>query len=646
MGGKGRILVKVLIYCVIHSMNPLSNKQDEPNALDSLEKKLNNPRITPEPVARHTHSQPSGVTSIPNAWTEDRIVSHIAGKEKKFSFGILVLLVSFIALFVALSFTAWRVMSSRNVVSSGKISVTIDSPPSIEGGESVPFVVTLQNLNEASLEEATLSLQYKQGTGSQNEEEKVVDKREMGSINSKEYRREDFSVMVYGSEGEARDFTVILSYKVTGSNAVFSKTVLSSVIIKTPPLSVDIEGPSVVSLGQDSTYKVIIKNTTSTTSRRSLLIMTMPTTFTITSSSPPKNERATSWIIEELAPGETKEITIVGNISGMEGEVATMKGVIGSLGGSVSDVDVVYASYVYDITLRQAPLTLSFALDTERGRGDTLQYGDRATLSIFYSNKSSQSIRDASLLLSLSGDAADLSGVLVENDKGYYDSIRRTVEWNKSTLSNLSVIAPGAEGVVRVVIPIVSRGNNTPSLIASVIGTASNQITDDVTIRINKTWNVQGTASVRAETHYKNTSLPNTGPIPPEPNRETTYTTRLFVSAQNALSSATVSFTLPVYVSWQNVASDPSHISYNSRTRTVTWSIGAIEAGKSVVSDIKLSVKPSQSQVNQVPQITSSIVFDAQEEISRARIKTTLSPLTTTISGEGYSNESFRVMAK
>ncbi len=217
-------------------MNTQSNRQDEPNALDSLEKKLNNPRTVPGPVSRHAHGQSLEVTAIPNSWTDDRIVSHAAGKEKKFSFGTLVLLVSLIALFIALSFTAWRVMSSRNVVSSDKISVTIDTPPSIEGGESVPFIVTLQNLNEASLEDATLSLQYKQGTGSQNEEEKVVDKREIGSINSKEYRREDFSVMVYGSEGESRDFTVVLSYKVTGSNAVFSKTILSSVIIKTPPL--------------------------------------------------------------------------------------------------------------------------------------------------------------------------------------------------------------------------------------------------------------------------------------------------------------------------------------------------------------------------------------------------------------------------
>ena len=61
------------------------------------------------------------------------------------------------------------------------------------------------------------------------------------------------------------------------------------------------------------------------------------------------------------------------------------------------------------------------------------------------------------------------------------------------------------------------------------------------------------------------------------------------------------------------------------------------------MADIQLSMKASQSQVNQTPQITSAIVLDTQEEISRSRIKTTLSALTTAIYGESYTNEAFLV---
>ncbi len=40
-----------------------------------------------------------------------------------------------------------------------------------------------------------------------------------------------------------------------------------------------------------------------------------------------------------------------------------------------------------------------------------------------------------------------------------------------------------------------------------------------------------------------------------------------------------------------------------------------------------------------MPPITSGIVLDADEEISRSHIKTTLSPLTTYLAGENWGSE-------
>lgn len=623
-------------------MPPNTNDPNELNAVDSLEHSLYDPKQKTKDVSRHFVVD-AKEKEIPSSWTTDRIVSHTEGVKQGASFGTIVLIGSLIALILAIGFTAWRVLSSRNVVSSEKIVISVDTSPTVEGGESVPFVVSLENQNESSLEEVVLTLSYKQGIGSQDEEEKVSEKRILGVVNAKDYRREEFSIIVYGSEGESRDFSVNISYKVAGSNAVFSKTMTQGVVIKTPPLSVHVDGPKNVSIGEETSFTVSVKNTTSTSSRKSLLLVTLPTTFTITSSSPKKNDRANSWIVPELLPGDTYEVTLTGNISGTEGEVATIRSLIGSLGSSLSAIDVVYSSYIYDITLEQSPLLLSVALDTERAGGDSLLYGDRATLAISYSNKSGVPLRDVGILLSFSGEAVDTNRVSVENGYGYYDSTKKTVLWDKASLPELATISPGGGGVVRVTLPIVLKGTNSPALAIVVQGRASTQTTNDVVVNISKNWTVQGTASLKAETHYKTSSLPNTGPIPPKPNVDTTYTARLFVSAQNALSSAVISFTLPAYVTWKNATSDSAHIQYNPNTRTVVWALSNVEAGKTTVADIQLSVKPSQSQVNLSPQITSNIILDAQEEVSRSRIKMTLPALSTKISGEGYTNEAFVV---
>jgi hypothetical protein len=75
-------------------------------------------------------------------------------------------------------------------------------------------------------------------------------------------------------------------------------------------------------------------------------------------------------------------------------------------------------------------------------------------------------------------------------------------------------------------------------------------------------------------------------------------------------------------------------ITYDSKTRTVYWDIGRLEQGAVAEANIMLRVKPSQSHVNQTPVITSGIILEADEDISRAHLKTTLSPLTTSVYNE------------
>ncbi len=609
-------------------------KKEEASALDSIEHELYDPKAKVGTTEIH-RVRGERELSLPTSWGDgDSPIITRARENGKLSFGTKALLFSLVLLFLSLAFTAWRVVSLRNVVSATNIDMTADVTPFIEGGEATPLVLTIRNRNLSTLEDVKVTLLYKQGSSSENEQEKVQEKRDVGDILSNEYKRQDFSVVLYGAEAESRDITLKLEYRVPGSNALFNKIVTAPVVLKTPPISVGVEGPDSISVGQNAVYKFIVRNNSATTSLPSLLQITLPNTFTMTDSSEKPITRTTSWSIPSLASGEATTISITGSLLGKEGEVATLQAKIGREGESPRTLGIVYASQIRDIRLRSPPLSVNMRLVSDKGGEDSLRYSDMMRFEIEYKNIGLQALEDVSIVLTLEGDALLFKDI--NPTSGYYDSIAKTITWNKATLPDLAVLAPNSLGYVQVFAPTVSRGNNTPKLSAKLTASGSSKATDDIVAVVTKSWAIQGSATLVAATKYKNSSLTNTGPIPPKPNIDTTYSVSLNVSAQNALSAAKVSFTLPVYVSWRNTSTDTSRIAYDSKTRTVTWNIGQMKENEIATSEVSLSVRPSQSHTGQSPPITSGVVLEADEADSRARIKTTLSPLTTRIIGEEW----------
>ncbi len=608
------------------------------SALDSLEHELYNPKAKiGEEVTHSVRSERS--IELPTSWGDSSPIITQGKEEGGFSFGAKAFIASLVMLLVAVSIVAFRVISLRNVVSSANIDMSLDVSPYVEGGESLPVTFTLHNKNTSALMDAAITLEYKKGAGSQDEQEKIYEKRVLGVINPNENKRQDFdNVYLYGQEAETRDLTIKLEYKVVGSNAVFSKVVTSQTILKTPQVSVKVEGPKDLSLQQNATYAFTVKNNSATTSLPSVLQITLPNTFTVADVSRKAVVKGNIWAIKSLKQGETDTIKITGSVSGTQGETVSIKALVGQEGGTRSSVGVVYSTSVFDIMMRSSPLNFAVSLDAESGQSEKIRYGDRAVLTIAYANTSNKTLNDVSIKMAIEGDAAIIK--TVDPLDGDYDSIAKTILWNSANVPALTSLPPGGSGSFRVIIPIVTSGSNSPKLKIALTGEATMSSRNDVVSTVSKTWSVEGMATLGAKTTYTSSPFPNTGPVPPVANKETTYTVRLLVSAQNALSNTKVSFILPSYVTWRGVASDISKVSYDNRSRTVTWAPGSLAPESSALIDIGLSVKPSQSHVGHSPSITSGIVLDTDEEVSRAHIRTTLSPLTTYISGENLQEGS------
>jgi hypothetical protein len=131
--------------------------------------------------------------------------------------------------------------------------------------------------------------------------------------------------------------------------------------------------------------------------------------------------------------------------------------------------------------------------------------------------------------------------------------------------------------------------------------------------------------------------IQNTGPIPPRVGTKTTYTLKWKISGvTSALRDGTVRTTLPSYVTWTNasvVSTGQSTLVYNSSTREVVWTPGAIAAGSQPEAAFQVAITPSGSQQGTVVQLSGVVAFAAQDASLSTAINQTRGSHTTVLTG-------------
>jgi len=120
---------------------------------------------------------------------------------------------------------------------------------------------------------------------------------------------------------------------------------------------------------------------------------------------------------------------------------------------------------------------------------------------------------------------------------------------------------------------------------------------------------------------------------------QTTYTVNWTVgNSVNALGNTVVTATLPNYVKFVQ-ASSGKNIAFDSRTSTVTWTVGDLSEHQSQTASFQIAITPSISQVGSAPPVVSNQqakAFDryVQDTVSgSAPDLTTLSAAQTQIDG-------------
>jgi len=531
-----------------------------------------------------------------------------------------IFVMAFVFFILTGSYAGYMFLKGENSVSSKNIDIGISGPVSSPGGEALSLDVSVVNRNKTNLRLAELIIEYPAGTrrADNTAVELTTERLSLGNIESGKTIRKSIRAVLFGEEKSVADIKFSLEYRIPNSNAIFTKEVPYDVIISSNPLSLLVDAPKEAVSGQDMTLKLTVRSNTTEVIKNVLVSAQYPAGFSFKSSTPPVGLNTALWKLGDLAPGDTRVITITGKLQGENEDTRVFRFSSGLGNGSdATAIATPFAGFKQEVAIKKPFIGLSILINESKASEVVAKGNQAIRVKVSYVNNLPVPVRDATITLNLAGGALDKSGVQV--DQGFYQSMTNSVTWDKNTFAALGEVTPGEGGEVTLSITPRQQILDNPQILISgnVTGTRteSGKVPEQVIASISRVIKIESGIALSSRTSHYSGALSNTGPMPPKAEKETTYTiTWSTTPGLNDVSDSVVKATLPSYVRYGGEISPASEgVSFNSTTREVAWDLGTIRAGSILNSprsvSFKVEITPSVSQVGSSPVLVNEAKF-------------------------------------
>jgi len=525
--------------------------------------------------------------------------------------------------------------------STGALDLSILTQPFVDGGEDLPVTIQLINNNSTQIETADIIFEYPTTSFSDGDIQR--DRVSLEIVKSGETVFQDFDIRLFGEEGEERILTAKIEYRVQGSNAIVVKEVNEVVTIRSTPIEVLIEGRDASIPNQLYTFDLVINSNATQITNDIVAKLEYPQGFTFESAEPAPSFDVDTWILGDIEPGSSRVITVTGNMIGSSGDGKVFRASVGEQDvRRERQIATVYGSQIHQVSLTPSFIDASFKVGPNSSNRIIIPAAQATTVNVAWANTLPVQLQNVTFEAEFSGNAYTSSGV--SNTDGFFDSNSNTVKWDSVNSSVLEIIDPGENNTFKF--------NVQPRPLASGNGQIITQPVIDVVLRasgvdgVGQVQDAEVIASVQLvvnsdvrlepKTLHFGGPFTNTGPMPPVQGQRTEYT--LVWQATNSSSNlrdAMVTTRLPAYVDWLGVTTPSSeNISYNDTTRELVWSLEQVNAGTGFNSSMrevsfKVAITPSSSQSNQIPPLTESLVFEAEDTYTGGTIRVVRNPHTT-----------------
>lgn len=532
-------------------------------------------------------------------------------------------------------------ISTKNVVVSTSAA---DGNLSRASGDVLPLFISIDNKNPTALRGLKVTVTYPEGTRNPDNPTQSLPNHieEFGDVESGGHAEKTIRAMVFGSEGEHVTVPITIQYKTDGSTSVFEIQKEFEFDITSSPLTLTVQTLSEISSGQPFTVDVLVKNSATTNLDNVAVGLELPFGFTLTSTEP--KLVGPLFHFGTLTPGEERRISITGVASGEDKDERVFKFTAGvASSDTATTLTTPYSSKDARISLTKPFLGTELSINHDSGDAPVVTPGAQTQALATWVNNLTEPISNAQVTIKLAGDALDYSSVRAGT--GFYRSSDSTIVFNGSTNPSLKSLAAGATGqgaftfATKNAATLAALRSPSITMTVSISGQriGESNVPETVSSTLTRTIRVGTNLTATSKAVRTVGQISNTGPWPPEPNKETTYTVQFTISnSYNPAAGVKVTAALPTYVRYTGkVVPNDGSLSYNETNGVVTWNVGDVEAGTAAKTiSFQVGLTPSVSQSGSPVTLVDTQTVTGTDRFTQKQIQGTVGRITTEITSD------------
>ena len=623
---------------------------EEKNKIEELKKTLySRENFKPDnPV----HNLPKKTYEVNDSWAPE--VDKIIRTKKRWSLGKILIWFSVIFFVVAVGIAGFVYYNGYNTISADNVDISITGPTTVDAGREGTFAIAIDNKNQVDLQDAYLNIEYPDGARRDptQTDPLVQDRISLGNVVSGAHLDRTASAVFFGLQGNQEDIKITLEYHVLGSVNLFAKIKDYLFTLGAGPVSMTVTHVDKVNSGQDVSFNVVVTSNSTAVLSNLALNAAYPFGFTFKSAAPAASLNNSVWQLGDLAPGDSKTITIVGKLEGQENEQRAFKFNVGiSNPADNKQIATIFYSGTETVGIQKPFIGLDMAFNGTATTSYPTYAGDTVNVTVNYSNNMAIPVTDGTITIKLDGAILDRNQV--KSAQGFYQSLDNTITWSKREIPALAVLNPGDNGTVQFsfqTLPFTSGASYAKSSqkVSFVATAGASEVsaggTTPISSTIARSAVVNSNISLVATALHNGGPLNNTGPIPPKAEKETTYTINwVIANTFNNTSNVVVSAVLPSYVKFLNSFSPQNeNLTYNPTSGEVDWNVGNIKTNTGYVSaarqvSFQVSFTPSLTQAQTVPALIGDSTLKALDAFTNVTLTSIAGPVTTDVVNDpGY----------
>ena len=578
-----------------------------------------------------------------SAWDRSGVSTHIEKSffQKLFYFSLALF---FIVLIISGAKYFYNVVL---VQQASVITIDVTGKSFVDSGDELSLFVKVQNATDNDIELANILVSYPSGRGEFGQTDLTVP---IGNVARRSVVDKKVALQIYGTQGETKNVTITLLYRLVGSNALFEKQDIFPVSIRNAALAINAEAPARRAPGQEVNIPVKVSVLSNDPVQDVALHIQYPYNFVFTEASINPLYGDNIWILGTLQPGEERIIMLSGKIRGAQGGETSLRFLAGQYDQSNEQIlDSELDRHVVTIEITDAVLGANIVSDISNN--GYIQRNEAASFTLSYRNNSGGRMLNAKIVAHLDGPF-DYENINLLS--GRFDSNTNTIVWSVDTNPELKTIEQGGGSDIFFSIPTsVNRDTINNELQISLDVEALSDTGEVYNARDVAfiTLPIEPEFHLLANTKHHSGPFENSGPVPPRVGKRTSYTITLSAGASfGSLQDVVVHTKLPEWVRWLgNVHPRSSDVSLNETTSDLVWELGDISfsgVGADTQSvSFQVEVVPSTSELGTRVKLTdditiSGIVGDTTKLLKEIKAPTT--ELTGDISSIGQDGKVVR----